>query len=171
MMIHPRNRWTHRLRTSGDRSDRHMTLGGHGIGRREVYQGIGPQRRRCGIAAMLVLLSAFVSSDLHAASTDSVRLQIAGAIAGAGAILDQSAVAHGGAQALQSVYSGSGNAPLWSREGRATRQAEALLLELQNAQAYGLEAEDYQGNEIGELVNRPPSSAGSDDERWAGVDV
>src|SRR5712671_8238023 len=64
----------------GDRSDPHMTLGGHGIGRRKVYQGIGPQRWRCGIAAMLVLLSAFVSSGLHAASTDSVRLQIAGAI-------------------------------------------------------------------------------------------
>src|SRR6266404_5222610 len=124
MMIHPRNRWTHRLRTSGDRSDRHMTPGGHGIGRRKVYQSIGPQRPRCGIAAMLLLLSAFVSSDLHAASADSVRSQIAGAIAGAGAILDQSAVAHGGSQALQSVYSGSGNAPLWSREGRATRSEE-----------------------------------------------
>jgi murein L,D-transpeptidase YcbB/YkuD len=148
-----------------------MTPGGHGIGRRKDYEDIGPQRWRCGIAAMLVLLSAFVSSDLHAASADSVRSQIAGAIASASSILDQSAVAHGGSQALQSVYSGSGNAPLWSREGGATRQAEALLLELQNAQAYGLEAKDYQGNEIGQLLNRPPSSGGSDDERWAGFDV
>jgi hypothetical protein len=39
---------------------------------------------------------------------------------------------------LQTVYSGSGNSPLWSRDGTATRQAQALLLELQNAQVYGL---------------------------------
>jgi len=44
-----------------------MTPGGHGIGRRKDYEDIGPQRWRCGIAAWFVLLSAFVSSDLHAA--------------------------------------------------------------------------------------------------------
>jgi len=98
-----------------------MMPGGQRIGRRKEYEDIGPQRPRCGIAAMLVLLSAFASSDLLAASADSVRSQIAVAIAGASAILDQSAVAHGGSQALQSVYSGSGNAPLWSPRGQGTR--------------------------------------------------
>jgi len=37
-----------------------------------------------------------------------------------------------------------------------------LLLELQNAQAYGLEAKDYQGNEIGQLLE-PPAIL-----RWVG---
>jgi murein L,D-transpeptidase YcbB/YkuD len=134
-------------------------------------KAIGPQRRRRGIAAMLLMLSALANVDLHAASADSVRSQIAGAIASASAMLDQSAVAQGGSQALQSVYSGTGNAPLWSREGRATRQAEALLHELQNAQAYGLEAKDYRGDVIGQLLNVPPSSGASDDERWARFDV
>ena len=125
--------------------------------------------RFSGITAMLLLLSVFAGLDVRAASGDGVRTQIAGAIASA--TLDQSTLAHGGSQALQSVYSGSENAPLWSREGRATRQAEALLLELQNAPAYGLEAKDYQGNEIGQLLNVPPSSGASDDERWARFDV
>jgi L,D-transpeptidase YcbB len=124
---------------------------------------------RCGITAVLLFLSVFVNFDLHAASADGVGSRIASA--SAGVILHQSAAAHGGSQALQSVYSGTGNAPLWSREGRATRQAEALLLELQNAQAYGLEAKDYQGNEIGQLLNVQPSSDASDDERWAQFDV
>jgi len=120
---------------------------------------------------MLVLLSAFANLDLHAASAGDMRSQIASALASASASLDRSTLAHGGLQALQGVYSGSGNRPLWSREGKATRQAEALLLELQNAQAYGLEAKDYQGNQIGELLNGPPSSDGSVDERWARFDV
>jgi hypothetical protein len=39
-----------------------MMPGGQRIGRRKEYEDIGPQRPRCGIAAMLVLLSAFASS-------------------------------------------------------------------------------------------------------------
>jgi len=148
-----------------------MTPGGQSVGRREDCECIEPRRPRRGVAAMLLFLSAFVNLDLDAASAGDVRSQIASALASASASLDQSTMAHGGLQALQGVYSGSGNGLLWSREGRATRQAEALLLELQNAPAYGLEAKDYQGNEIGQLLNGPPSSGGSVDERWAQFDV
>jgi len=126
---------------------------------------------RRGISAMLVFLSAFTNLDLHAASADGVRSRIAGAIASASAILDQSALAHGGSEALQSLYSDLADAPVWSRQGNATPQAQALLLELQNAQAYGLEPKDYQGNEIGQLLNGSPGSGAADDERWALFDV
>jgi len=153
--------WMPRLSTSGMR--RKGQLSG------DTQKAIAPQMRCHGITAVLLLLSVAAGLEVRAASGDGVRTQIAGAIASAP--LDQSTVAHGGSQALQSVYSGRGNAPLWSREGRGTPQAEALLLELQNAQAYGLEAKDYQGNEIGQLLNGPPSSGGSDDERWARFDV
>jgi L,D-transpeptidase YcbB len=135
----------------------------------DTQKAIAAQMRCRGITAVLLLLSVVAGLEVRAASGDGVRTRIAGAIASA--TLDQSTLAHGGSQALQSVYSGPGNAPLWSREGRGTPQAEALLLELQNAQAYGLEAKDYQGNDIGQLLNGPPSSSGSDDERWARFDV
>jgi murein L,D-transpeptidase YcbB/YkuD len=137
----------------------------------DVKKAIGPQSGPCRIAATLLLVTAFADLDLQAASADGVRSRIAGAVASASATLNQSTVAHGGSQALPSVYTDSGNVPLWSREGSATPQAQALLLELQNAQAHGLEPKDYQGNEIGQLLNGPPSSAGSDDERWARFDV
>jgi len=99
-----------------------------------------------------------------------VRSQIAGRDCGVLAQSSTSRLWLTVGHSMQRVF-GSGNAPLWSREGRATRQAEDCSLSLQNAQAYGLEAMDYQGNEIGQLLNRPPSSGGSDDERWAGFDV
>jgi murein L,D-transpeptidase YcbB/YkuD len=137
----------------------------------DARRAVGPQSRPCGIITILLVLITFASFDLHAASADGPRSQIAAAVASASAILDQSTAAHGGSQALQSVYSGSGHSPLWSRDGTATRQAQALLLELQNAQAYGLEVKDYRGNEIGQFVNAVPSSGASDDERWAQFDV
>jgi len=120
---------------------------------------------------VLALLSAFAHLDLHAASADGVRSQIASAVAGASAILDQSALAHGGTEALRSLYSDSGDTPFWSRQGSATPQAQALLLELQNAQTYGLEPKDYQGSEIGQLLSGSPSSGAAGDERWALFDV
>jgi len=68
-------------------------------------QRIGRRLRHRRNARAPVCLRQF---RLHAASADSVRSQIAGAIASASSILDQSVVAHGGSQALQSVYSARG---------------------------------------------------------------
>jgi len=134
-------------------------------------RSLEPQRRRCGNGAALLLFAAFSIFGLHAESADGVRSQIQGMLVPASATLNHAAVAHGESRALQSVYVATGNAPLWSREGRATRQAEALLVELQDAPAYGLEAKDYQGNEIGQLLNLSPPASGSDDARWAQFDV
>jgi murein L,D-transpeptidase YcbB/YkuD len=129
------------------------------------------QWRRCGIAAILAVLCAHGDFELRAADTGGLRTQIALAIPGVKALIDQSAVAHGGSQALQSVYLSTGNAPLWSQGGMATRQAVALLFELQNAGAYGLETKDYKGSEIGQLLSVQPSSGASDEARWAQFDV
>src|SRR5579862_7686055 len=57
------------------------------------------------------------------------------------AYLDQSALSHGGMEALQSLY-GSGNVALWSRDGHETPQAQALLHELGDAESYGLESKE-----------------------------
>jgi L,D-transpeptidase YcbB len=127
--------------------------------------------RHYGLGAILLALAAFADSDAHAASVDGVRAQIATVIPGAGEFLDQSAVGHGASQALQSAYSSMGNAPLWIRDGRVTRQAEALLLELKNAESYGLETSDYRESEIAQLLNVQSSSGALDDAHWARFDV
>jgi murein L,D-transpeptidase YcbB/YkuD len=130
-----------------------------------------PSQRRPVIAAILLVLSALASAPLGAAGTDGVPAEIAKAIPSADALLGASTVAHGAAQALQSAYFDTGNTPLWIREGRATPQAEAVLHELQNAESYGLETQDYGGNEIAQLLNVQASPGVLDDARSARIDV
>ncbi|HXY76314.1 MAG TPA: L,D-transpeptidase family protein [Steroidobacteraceae bacterium] len=79
--------------------------------------------------------------------------------------------AHGAAEALPAVYARSGDAPLWSRDGHASVQAEALVRELQDADAYGLEPRDYGAAALAQLMNAPPASAANDVQRWAQFDV
>ena len=105
-----------------------------------------------------VLLVLAVRSEARADVAD-ISAQIAAEVPSAATLLDQSAIAHGGSQALQSVYTSTRNAPLWSRDGRATRQAEALLAELQHAEAYGLQPGDYQGSAIAQLGGMGPPGA------------
>ena len=121
------------------------------------------------LAAMfLALCAAQTTYDLRAADGNGIRAQIAAAIPGAQALLDTSATTHGGSQALESLYSSTNDPLLWSHDGKVTSQASALLLELQNAEAYGLESKDYRGSEIGQLLTGPPTA---DDARWAQFDV
>lgn len=128
-------------------------------------------RRRPHIAAIVIILCAFAGLEVRAAGEDGVRAEILKMIPGADALLGASTVAHGGAHALQSVYFDTGNAPLWTRDGKATAQAEAMLRELRNADTYGLETQDYRGNELAQLLNVHPASGGADDARWARFDV
>ena len=126
--------------------------------------------RPIAVAAILCLMCGSVSSGAHAAAAAAVRAQIAQMTPGADMLLGASTVAHGGAQALKDVYFAAGNAPLWSVEGNATAQAQALLRELQNAEDYGLEVGDYRTVEIAQLLNEPQSAA-TEELRWARFDV
>jgi hypothetical protein len=65
-------------------------------------RSLGPQRRRCGIGAALLLFAAFSSFGLHAESADGVRSQIQGMLVAASATLNHAAVAHGESRALWS---------------------------------------------------------------------
>jgi len=128
-------------------------------------------RRDPVILTILLALCALAGAPVRAAGTEGVPAQIAKAIPGAGALLGASAVAHGGAEALQSVYFAGGDAPLWIRQGRATAEAEGVLHELQNAESYGLEPQDYRGKEIAQLLTVEVSPGAGDDARWARFDV
>ncbi len=123
------------------------------------------------IAAILLALSTLAAASSDAADTNGVAAEIAKAISNADALLGASTVAHGGAQALHSVYFASGDGPLWIRGGRATAQAEAVLHELQNVESYGLETQDYPGNEIAQLLTVQASPGLGDDARFARFDV
>lgn len=125
-------------------------------------------RRAYSFAAILLALCAVLStSTVRAADANGLRAQIAAAILSARSLLDTSAATHGGLHTLESLYSDTGD-PLWSQNGKATPQAVALLLELQNAESYGLESKDYQGSQIGQLMT---ASLAADDARRAQFEV
>jgi L,D-transpeptidase YcbB len=110
--------------------------------------------KRSGIAVLLVV--AFASIGMRARGED------------VDAQLGRSPISHGALQALQTTYPAHREILLWSRDGRATPQAEALLHLLKDAEAYGLQAQDYVRSESGELAI--PASAGTA-AQWAQFDV
>jgi murein L,D-transpeptidase YcbB/YkuD len=57
----------------------------------------------------------------------------------------------GGSSDLHNVYAPAGYALVWSRGGRATAQATAIIAQLENASVKGLDATDYAG---GQWANR-----------------
>ena len=130
-----------------------------------------PPRRQGGriLIALVAVLAAAQPADLAAQTIEAVRAQIAQLIPGGKSLPGRRYPDHGAAQALRTVYARTANAPLWSREGRATAQAEAVLQELRNAAAYGLRAQDYAADAIAQLAGSE-ASVGAD-LRWAQFDV
>ena len=132
---------------------------------------LGIHRATCGaisrgaICRSAVVLLAAVAvlhcHDLVAQPADNIRAEVSAAIPGAsGSLTRKSAPAHGEMQALRQVYDKRANAPLWSLEGRVTPQAQALLHELQGADAYGLEVRDYSPDALGKLSEAAALAAG-----------
>jgi murein L,D-transpeptidase YcbB/YkuD len=126
----------------------------------------------------LILLAALASvhapelrSQQPAPVAEGVQAQIATAVAAYRVPQRSSSVDYGATQALRSVYAQRANAPLWSRDGHATPQAQALIRELQRADTYGLQREDYAGDAIAVLAEKPSGSAVADAGRWGRFDV
>ena len=124
---------------------------------------------------LLTMLGAVPAPQLHAQqpaqAADSVPAQIVVALTAYRAPARSSSVDYGAAQALRTVYAQRANAPLWSRDGHTTAQAQAVLRELQRADTYGLQAEDYAGNAIAQLAEKPTGTAPSEASRWGRFDV
>jgi len=132
------------------------------------------QRRRAGTLLLAILGAVHApgpSAQQPVQAADSVPAQIAAALTDYRAPARSSAVDYGAAQALRTVYAQRANAPLWSHDGRATAQAQAVLRELQRADTYGLQAEDYAGNAIALLAEKPTGTAAADAARWGRFDV
>jgi murein L,D-transpeptidase YcbB/YkuD len=109
------------------------------------------------------VLALLLSTPLFGAAADTTVL-----LQSSRAYLDQSALSHGGMEALQSLY-GAGNVTLWSRGGQETSQARALLRELAGAEAYGLEPKDYHASDVSQLI--ATSGAPADAAQWARFDM
>ena len=123
------------------------------------------------LAALAAVLAPQLRSQQPAPVAESVQAQIATAVAAYRAPPRSSSVDNGATEALRSVYAQRANAPLWSRDGHATPQAQALIRELQRADTYGLRREDYAGDAIAALAEKPAGSAVADAARWARFDV
>jgi L,D-transpeptidase YcbB len=132
------------------------------------------RRYRPGILLLAVLTGAHsreVGSQELVQAADGVRTQIAAALSAYRPPAPSSSVDYGAAQALRSVYARRADAPLWSREGAETPQAQALLRELQRADTYGLQAQDYAGDAIATLAEQPTGGTSDYAARWGRFDV
>ena len=133
-----------------------------------------PQYCRPGVL-LLSILAAVQAPQLRsqpsAQAADGVPAQIAAAVAAYRAPQRRSSVDFGATQALRSIYVERANAPLWSRDGHATAQAQALVRELQRADSYGLQREDYAGDAIAQLAEKPTGTGAAETGYWARFDV
>ena len=123
------------------------------------------------LAALTAVHAPELRSQQPAPVAEGVQAQIATAVAAYRVPQRSSSVDYGATEALRSVYAQRANAPLWSRDGRATPQAQALIRELQRADTYGLQREDYAGDAIAALAQQPSGSAVADAARWGRFDV
>jgi murein L,D-transpeptidase YcbB/YkuD len=132
-------------------------------------------RRRPGFMLLAVVLAAMHAPELRSEpvgqAADGLPAQISSALAAYRAPPRSSSVDYGAAQALPAVYAQRANTPLWSRDGHATAEAQALLHELQRADTYGLEGKDYAGNAIAQLAQQPSGTAAAEAARWGRFDV
>jgi len=131
------------------------------------------QRRPC-LMLLAVVLAAMLAPQLRAqqpAQAEGLQAQIASAVAAYRAPQRGSSVDYGATQALRDVYAQRANAPLWSRDGHPTAQAQALIRELQRADTYGLQREDYAADAIAALAEKSSGTAVAEAGRWARFDV
>src|SRR5262249_35185482 len=123
------------------------------------------------LAAVLTAVQAAPLRAQQPAQGEGLQAQIASAVAAYRAPQRGSSVDFGATQALRDVYALRDNAPLWSRDGHTTTQAQALIRELQRAGTYGLQREDYAGDALAKLTEESSGTGGADAGRWARFDV
>jgi murein L,D-transpeptidase YcbB/YkuD len=123
------------------------------------------------LAAILASLPAGTARAQQPAQTPDLPAQIARAVGAYRAPVRPASVDYGATAALPAVYLQRADAPLWSRDGYATPQAQAVVRALQHADTYGLEPQDYGGNALAKLVDQPGLTGGADAERWSRFDV
>lgn len=140
-----------------------------------VHRGrIDARASRTVVLALTVLLAIAGLPAARSATEGSLRLAIATQLAKAESHARLGTPDHGARRALGALYVAAADGPLWSVKGRATTQALALLGILRDAQVYGLEPRDYEGEALSALARRADAAAGETPQAarlWAQFDV
>lgn len=123
------------------------------------------------LLTLIALAAGALACNASAQGSDPPADQMGAAISLAGATLSPSALSHGALAALQAACSSGANEPLWSSHGTVTPQARALLLVLEDAAAYGLEAKDYLRTGQGQPATLQPPSGSLEAVQWARFDA
>jgi len=152
--------------------------------RRTVMRLPAPRQLRASLALAAVLLAISAASLCQAAGVADSDTELSQLIATGRSAVRFRADDHGALRALRAVYA-SRRALLWVADGRPTPAALALLRTLQQADAYGLEPQDYDaaglaavaagtvgpGLATGGRVNTGDVTGGETVQRWATFDV
>jgi murein L,D-transpeptidase YcbB/YkuD len=125
--------------------------------------------RRHRTPSIAVVIAALVAGACARGSTaqaaDTVSEHITALVASTSTATKPSD--HGAAQAVRAAYARTSDAPLWIHDGQPSTQAQAVLHELADAEAYGLQSRDYGASALMELSRSPETSAA----QWAQFDV
>jgi murein L,D-transpeptidase YcbB/YkuD len=124
-----------------------------------------PRRTPFIAVALVTVIAGACARESIAGAADDVNEHIAALVASASTA--KKPTEHGAAQALRTVYSRTSDAPLWSHDGQPSAQAQTVIHELEDAEAYGLQSRDYGGSALMELARTPAGSAA----QWAQFDV
>jgi L,D-transpeptidase YcbB len=122
------------------------------------------------LAAIVAFVHTGAAHAQPAPAPAALPAAIGRALAAYRAPVRPSAVDYGATAALPAVYAQRANAPLWSREGEPTAQAQTVMRTLLHADQYGLEPLDYGGNALAKLAEQH-TAGGTDAERWGRFDV
>jgi len=114
-------------------------------------------RSRAAVALLALGPTLLQGPALAGAPAESVSAAIAQSLPQAQQLLSKSANTHGAAEALTQVYASADDAPLWSRQGEPSAAARALLGALQDADSYGLSAEEYAGAALTQELDALPA--------------
>ena len=124
-------------------------------------------RRRAELGAVLVMaLAGLFTHRAGAATGEEGHAAIARELQRPDSGLRSGRDGHGVREALSAVYARNNDTVLWSKDGRPTPEAIALLGELRAADGHGLNPADYQAEAIPAIAG---AAAGSSS--WARYDV
>ncbi|MBS0376928.1 MAG: L,D-transpeptidase family protein [Proteobacteria bacterium] len=127
--------------------------------------------RRLGALGLALVIASGAPAGLQAQGLDAIQAQIAAQIPTADRMIGKPALRHGALQALGALYANNADSPLWSHEGSVTPQALALLLEIQNAESYGLRPKDYAASDLGHLADQARQGGPGHEQRLAHFDL
>ena len=125
-------------------------------------------------AVLLASSAEFAASGAYAAEDPGLATAIRNGLEDSRTAVERTPAGVRVQQTLQAAYARHEFRPFWSRDGKASQQAVALLATLRAADTFGLRPTDYltyQGRLLAEPPSEPSSDHGLEVDRWAQFDL